>query len=84
MSGSRQHTIKRWKTMFDNGWKFICGICKLPITRKDQLSIDHIHPKSLGGKNHRNNYQPAHAKCNSRRGSKPLEQVVKGVFEEKE
>lgn len=34
-------------------------------------TIDHILPKSKGGKNNKDNIQWAHAKCNSERSDKP-------------
>lgn len=43
-----------------------CWICGLPMTRQN-VSRDHLHPKSRGGKNVANNILLAHKACNSRR-----------------
>jgi len=44
------------------------------------LTKDHIVPKSWGGQNHLDNYQPMCSKCNSHKGSAPPGPVVV-VFE---
>ena len=72
MSGVRQKWCKRYKQRFSDGFLIICGICKSPITSIDEITVDHIHPKSLGGKNARNNFQPAHTKCNNEKGNNPV------------
>jgi len=74
----RAKYVKRYREMLRNGQVLICGICKEPISRggdkgKGQVSVDHIHPVSKGGKNDKYNIQPAHQKCNWSRGNKPLE-----------
>jgi 5-methylcytosine-specific restriction endonuclease McrA len=44
------------------------------------LTKDHVVPKSWGGKNHLDNYQPMCSKCNSHKGSAPPGDVIV-VFE---
>jgi 5-methylcytosine-specific restriction endonuclease McrA len=73
---SAPRVLKKWKAMLDYGYQFMCGICDKPIEHRDELSVDHIHPLSLGGKNHHYNYQPAHVKCNNRRGNKPIKKTI--------
>lgn len=69
MSGVRQKWAKRYKERFEAGFTMICGLCNLPIITVDDITVDHIHPQSLGGKNSRNNFQPAHTKCNLAKGN---------------
>ena len=40
-----------------------CGICGR-FMRLQDVTLDHIYPKSLGGINHKDNFQPAHRICN--------------------
>lgn len=41
-----------------------CAICGLPITKEDDCTVDHIIPKSQGGRTTRGNCQLAHKLCN--------------------
>lgn len=66
---SQVKQLRRWRLMTDLGGSLLCSLCGKRITDSNDLSVDHIHPKSLGGKNHVNNYQPAHKGCNARRGN---------------
>lgn len=43
----------------------LCHICGKQITSTQDLTIDHIIPKSRGGTSKFENLQPAHSKCNS-------------------
>lgn len=45
-----------------------CPYCKESITTQDDLTIDHIIPQALGGKDDIENLQPMHKKCNSKKG----------------
>ena len=47
-----------------------CAICGKKFHNIDEATIDHIIPRSKGGKNHWRNYQLAHAKCNVKKGNK--------------
>lgn len=40
----------------------VCWICHEPIG--DDLTLDHVLPKSEGGSNAEANLRPAHRKCN--------------------
>ena len=62
-----------------DGW--VCQLCGLPIsryplTRRDQLTADHIIPESWGGASTIDNLRAAHWGCNSARGNKMKRRVV--------
>lgn len=60
---SRHNVFKR-----DNNRCVYCG-------SKDHLTIDHVHPKSLGGRDSWDNLVTACQKCNSRKGNMTPEQA---------
>ena len=63
LTGSSK-TLKSWLVQDDNGNRFfICIYCfkKVDI---DKITIDHRHPKALGGKNAAFNYVPCCKRCN--------------------
>ncbi|MDP5171865.1 MAG: HNH endonuclease [Bacteroidia bacterium] len=60
---SRHNVFKR-----DNNRCVYCG-------SKDALTIDHVHPKSLGGRDSWDNLVTACQKCNSQKGSLTPEQA---------
>ena len=67
---SRQSVVR--KQYLRELWKFgyvVCGICSKWITTEDDLTVDHIIPTSLGGKNGSGNMQPAHFGCNQEKGA---------------
>lgn len=45
-----------------------CALCGEPITKRHEISVDHIVPKSKGGATDYHNFQPAHARCNNKKG----------------
>ena len=47
----------------------LCGICSLPVDRKDR-SFDHIVPLARGGSHAQINIQLAHRSCNSSKGAR--------------
>ena len=49
-------------------YRGVCWICR-SFVPFDEASRDHIHPRSLGGSDHRDNLALAHKKCNTRRGN---------------
>lgn len=63
-------TRKRYLMMFDNGEVLICGICEERIMYRRSITVDHIIPRSRGGSNYKANLQPAHGRCNGRKGNR--------------
>ena len=67
---------RRYRTIIalyerDGGW---CRLCGLAVNRKgnnplQRATIDHVVPKSKGGKNDLENLQLAHAECNFLKGN---------------
>ena len=62
-----------------NVYGSVCHLCGQPInltltgTRDPmRLSLDHLIPRSRGGTNSIENLRPAHFRCNSARGARPI------------
>lgn len=59
-----------------------CHLClrlirlDLPVGHADGPSADHLVPRSRGGSDDLSNLRPAHKRCNSRRGARPLTTVT--------
>lgn len=51
-----------------------CWLCGKPI--HDDLTMDHVLPRSKGGRATRDNLRPAHAECNVRRGNGPPPELL--------
>lgn len=47
----------------------LCGICGLAVPA-DDVHIDHVYPRALGGSDEADNLQVAHSRCNMRKGAK--------------
>lgn len=47
-----------------------CSICRQPIERWEDVSIDHVTPYTWGGKTKLSNAALAHKKCNSGKGAR--------------
>tara|TARA_R110002072_G_scaffold534_7_gene4151 strand:+ start:55139 stop:55450 length:312 start_codon:yes stop_codon:yes gene_type:complete len=58
---------KRWKLWIASNK--ICGICEKVIDDYEESSVDHILPKSRGGKDNTENLQITHLKCNNQKGN---------------
>lgn len=73
------HLLRRtYINAMRQGKVFDCGICNNPIVRRDpkgRLTIDHIIPIAQGGSHEYENLQPAHQRCNARKGCKGPELV---------
>lgn len=58
-----------------------CWLCRSPITRMSDYTIDHVIPLSKGGEPWDiENARPAHARCNKSRGNrapKPIAPIPK-------
>lgn len=48
----------------------VCALCGKPIESKDELTVDHIIPRAMGGATIYENCQLAHKICNLRKGDK--------------
>ena len=59
---------KLYRIAIDNCVYPECPYCKKSITNQEDLTIDHIIPHALGGKDDIENLQPMHKKCNSEKG----------------
>lgn len=51
----------------ENGWR--CGLCRGPVLDIADANLDHILPRSRGGRATLDNLQPAHITCNTLRGA---------------
>lgn len=52
-----------------NTYGNICHICKKPIERMEEVTVDHVIPLSKGGADLLENMRPAHEKCNHDKGN---------------
>lgn len=59
--------IAKWKGKITQGIYPLCYLCGKPITRVNELSQDHIIPKSKGGQTVESNLLPTHKRCNNRK-----------------
>jgi 5-methylcytosine-specific restriction endonuclease McrA len=50
--------------------RLTCAICREPIHRLGEVTVDHIKPLAQGGADDFDNLQLAHAACNWRKGCK--------------
>jgi hypothetical protein len=48
---------------------YICQICGEPVLL-EELSLDHVYPKSRGGAHTKENLRVVHRRCNSRKGAR--------------
>lgn len=55
----------------------VCYLCGLPITDGQKWNLDHIKPKSRGGKSTPENLRPVHADCNQAKSDLSLAQFRK-------
>lgn len=62
----------------------VCHLCGKPITKQEEFSLDHLIPKSQGGKTTTSNLKPAHRFCNMKRGSMPLSEWFKRQQKERD
>lgn len=64
---SNYSTVKREVTMLMKKQKGKCTLCNQYFTSEDNLEIDHIFPRSLGGKNSMDNKQLLHNYCHHKK-----------------
>lgn len=60
---------KKKKVIVYENSRGLCGICGKPVSL-NEMTIDHIFPKSKGGTNSLDNLQASHKECNSKKGSR--------------
>jgi hypothetical protein len=48
---------------------YICQICGEPVL-PEELSLDHVYPKSRGGAHTKENLRVVHKRCNSKKGAR--------------
>lgn len=53
-----------------------CHLCLLPIEAEDDRSVDHIVAYSEGGPTEPSNLVPVHRQCNSRKGSRTVDEYL--------
>lgn len=58
----------------DNGY-YLCGICGRWVA-EDEVTLDHIEPRTASNMFLDSNIQPAHGYCNYLKGSRRLPSVV--------
>src|SRR5687768_12991217 len=72
IAGPMKVIVSRMALGIRDCWK--CGICGEPVDPSlrspdpRSASVDHIHPKALGGLDQESNVQIAHLRCNVRKG----------------
>ena len=69
----RRHWL-RANPPLDNG-HYICGICGGWVL-EEEVTLDHIEPRTASNMFRHDNIQPAHGYCNYKKGSRRLEPVV--------
>ena len=71
---------RKYREEIRNGNYPVCYLCKEPITKEEEVTQDHILPKSLGGTSSPKNLAVAHRRCNQRRGITPLSMIACGCW----
>lgn len=51
----------------------VCALCSKPIESEEELTVDHIIPRAMGGATTYENCQLAHKECNLRKGDKYID-----------
>ena len=78
---TRSKLMKLWHRKIRKKTCF-CYLCGEFILKHDDLSTDHVVPKSKGGSNSSDNLKPAHKICNSKKNDKTLEQYLMELHEQ--
>lgn len=61
----RATLVRRWnRNALINRFGCVCGVCKKPIEKMKDVTIDHIIPRARGGMDVLENMQLAHYACN--------------------
>ena len=56
----------------------VCALCSKPIESEEELTVDHIIPRAMGGATTYENCQLAHRECNLRKGNKYIDPEIVG------
>lgn len=51
----------------------VCALCSKPIESEEELTVDHIIPRAMGGATTYENCQLSHKECNFRKGNKYID-----------
>jgi 5-methylcytosine-specific restriction endonuclease McrA len=78
-TGQTRSRLRAYKKEITEKGFIPCAVCDLPITKSGEynghhlgkVSVDHIIPIALGGNSRRENLQPTHSWCNTKKGDKP-------------
>ena len=57
----RKRFVRIW---LDSGMQLTCTLCLKNIDREEEITVDHLKPKSKKGSNRVDNLVPAHYTCN--------------------
>ena len=68
--------MQRWRKQV-NEKSLICYLCGQLILKQEELSADHVVPKSKGGTTSFSNLKPTHKICNNKKGDKTFFQYLK-------
>lgn len=66
---NRTFSATQRRILWNASAKKRCSICREPIDKWEDLSIDHVHPYARGGKTTLANAAIAHRTCNSAKGA---------------
>lgn len=62
----RREAVKQWRQSIKEAFGCKCAYCGV---KSEQLTLDHIHPKTKGGEDLATNIVPACQRCNHEKGS---------------
>tara|TARA_B100001250_G_C19313012_1_gene577081 strand:- start:23 stop:421 length:399 start_codon:yes stop_codon:yes gene_type:complete len=68
---TRSEARRKWKEAIKEKWNHVCAYCG---EHKDQMSLDHIHAKAMGGNSEVTNVLCACVECNKDKGHKNWEE----------
>lgn len=76
--------MQRYTMRSHRDWLFAidptCKLCDMPIATREEATIDHIVPTSLGGKNEVSNKQIAHGPCNVLKSNRNIKKLPKTML----
>ncbi len=62
----RREAVKQWRQSIKEAFGCKCAYCGV---KSEQLTLDHVHPKTKGGEDLATNIDPACQGCNHEKGS---------------